>query len=283
MIDSRVSIGAAVIPPTLPFIEIDIFNPQTKKSIHSKAIVDTGSNITSIPSNIINYLNLKTQNIIKISTVTGVMNVKQYIARIQIDKNFFSQKIFTIPRLSFPLIGWDILSQKPQIIFSKIFTQIIHVLEVIPSLKKTTVLILGQHTTEIHRLYAIKERLKYHGYNGIIVKDIEDIEVQSVEDKVNMLASLCGFVICDNTVPSGHIDELKICAQNNFVTTILQEKNHGATWIQADYPFKYHYMKTFTYLDETHIYLTVDNALKWAKRMINERQKYYKGLYGWRH
>jgi hypothetical protein len=46
-----------------------------------------------------------------------------------------------------------------------------------------------------------------------------------------MLASNSRFVICDNTVSSGHIDELRICATNRFVIAIVQEEGKGATWM----------------------------------------------------
>lgn len=61
---------------------------------------------------------------------------------------------------------------------------------------------LGQYTSEIDQLYSIRAKLRDLSYMSIIVKDIADIDIQSVEEKVNMLASLSRFVICENSITS---------------------------------------------------------------------------------
>jgi hypothetical protein len=93
-----------------------------------------------------------------------------------------------------------------------------------------------------------------------------------------MLASLCRFVICENTV----VDELKICANNRFVTAILQEQGKGATWMQSDYNVDYSFMKTFYYPSLRKIDEVVDTAIKWAEDKIEERRLKFNKLYKWR-
>ena len=120
------------------------------------------------------------------------------------------------------------------------------------------------------------------GYEGIIVKEILDIEIQSVEEKVNMLASLSRFIICDNSFTSGHIDELKICASNRFTTAIIQEENKGATWMQADYSIDYNFMQTFTYTDVSKISEVVKQSVVWAEEQLKKRTELLNSLYHWR-
>lgn len=266
----------------LPYIELKLSSPRTGKSLCSKALVDTGANTTCIPERLVATLGLHEEQTLVIEAVTGRRRYKRYLVNIQIEDNSFQQSVVAIDSLKEPLLGWDIFAQKPLLIVNKIFGQIVHILNVIPSLKQNNVLILGQDTSKIHRLHAIQKRLKSHGYVGIIPKDIVDIDIQSTEEKVNMLASLCRFIICENSFPSGHIDELKICSFNRFVTAILQEKNRGATWMQADYPLDFSFMNTFTYSNKNQINLAVDNAVDWAEQKIQERQEYFNKLYNWR-
>jgi len=120
------------------------------------------------------------------------------------------------------------------------------------------------------------------GYDGIIVKEISDIEIQSVEEKVNMLASLSRFIICDNSFTSGHIDELKICASNRFTTAIIQEVNKGATWMQSDYSVDYNFMQTFTYSDISKIPDAVKQSVTWAEEQLKKRTAILNSIYHWR-
>lgn len=157
----------------------------------------------------------------------------------------------------------------------------IRILNAIPLAKERFVFIIGQDTTEVHRLRAIQSALGTD-YRGLIAKDIEDLEVQTLEEKVELLGALCRFVICENSFPSGHIGELKICASNRFVTAILQEAGLGATWMQVDYPIDYSFMKIFSYKNLKNIGKSVQEAVKWAEDIIQKRQQVFNRLYPWR-
>ena len=266
-----------------PYIEVTIFNPQTGSYNSVRALVDTGANRTFISEKTAQALGLQTIGIAKVETANGIIDINEYVVNIKVEDKLFRNKM--VLGLRFPeatLVGWDILTEKPLILTNILFGQIGHLLEAVPDIKKSTALIIGQDTTEIYRLHAIQKRLRHHGYTGIIIKEISDIEIQSVEEKVNMLASLCRFIICENSVPSGHIDELKICAFNRYVTAILQEKGLGATMMQADYPLDYSFMKMFTYPSISDMDPVIDNAIKWAELKVEERRKYFNNLYGWR-
>jgi len=268
-----------------PYIEVRFSSPCEDVSIRCRTLLDTGAETTCIPEELVHALHLQVHDKRVIETVAGeVRDVGKYFVNVQIGNNLFSKHpVLAIP-LKTPLIGWDILGRGVVLysLMSRVFGQIIHVLGAIPSFKQRTVLVLGQDTTQIIRLQAIQDRLRGRGYTGIIVKDQADIEIQSIEEKVNMLASLCRFVICDNTFPSGHIDELKICSLNRFVTAILQEEGKGATWMQVDYPLDFSFMKIFKYSSVKQIDSAVNNAVKWAEKKIVERKAFFNRLYSWR-
>ena len=265
-------------------IPIKIINRITKSSVDFNALIDTGASSSCIPKQVVKHLDLKPIGMVKVATAAGLINVMQYLIEIEIKNKSYLVEVVGIDNLDVVLIGWDILSKNkifPNLI-ETIFEQTLSFLSIIPELKKNVVLILGQDTTEIHRLHLIRETLKSIGYDGIIVKEIADIEIQSVEEKVNMLASLSKFIICENTFTSGHIDELKICATNRFTTAIIQEENKGATWMQADYKIDYNFIKTFTYSDITRIPETVKLSVEWAEKELKKRTELLNELYHWR-
>jgi len=267
------------------FIPIKIINPQNDKEILVSAMIDTGADSSCIPKEIVDILELRPISMSKIATAAGTLQVENYFVKFEINNKSIKTQVTGISNPIPVLLGWDIISSNinafPNFIQS-VFQETISLLEIIPKIKQNTVLILGQDTTEIERLRKIKDILKNSGYESLIVKEITDIEIQSTEEKVNMLASLSRFILCDNTFPSGHIDELKICAMNRFTTAIIQEEGKGATWMQADYDVDYNYIKTFTYKDFSNIKNAVDKAIKWAENRIQIRKTYFNNLYKWR-
>jgi predicted aspartyl protease len=272
---------------TRPYIEAQFSNTDETLSVTCHALIDTGADVSCISDEIAKSLELQSgvYSYIVVQTAIGQTQVARCPVNIIVGgKLFRNQSVIILPNLSTPLIGWDILGEQSILssISSRLFNEVIHILGSLDSLKRQTVLILGQDSTEIHRLRAIELRLKALGYTGIIVKDIADIEIQSTEEKVNMLASLCRFVICENSVASGHIDELKICASNRFVTAILQQEGLGATWMQADYALDFPFIKTFKYSNIEEIEPFVDAAVAWAEAKIEERRTFFNDLYHWR-
>lgn len=265
-------------------IPIEIINTLNNLSVSCNALIDTGASTTCIPKRLIEKLGLNPIGIQILSTVTGESEVKQYFIGIKIKNKTYNVGVIGIDNMDIVLIGWDILSKDKIFpnLTGTIFKQTLSFLSVIPELKKNVVLILGQDTTEIYRLHKIRETLKSLDYEGIIVKEISDIDLQSVEEKVNMLASLSRFIICDNSVTSGHIDELKICSFNRFTTAIIQEENKGATWMQADYPIDSKIINIFKYSDVSKIPDVVKKAVEWAEMQLKYRTEMLNSLYSWR-
>ena len=274
---------------SLPGLALVFSDPTTGKSLLTKALIDTGASMTCIPKALAEALDLTVCGQTTVSTVGGILEFPCYLVDIQIRNRWIrGHVVLALPEgHEFPLLGWDILKDvwtEPlrRLIEGRTLTEVINILDFVPSFKQTHVLVLGQDTTEIHRLRAIQQRLKSHGFEGVVVKDITDIEIQSVEEKVNMLASLSAFVVCENSYPSGHVDELKICSLNRFVTAILQEKGRGATWMQADYPVDFSFIETFEYSNVNEIGSAVDKSVEWALKKIDERKAFFNSIYRWR-
>ncbi len=272
-----------------PFVTLELTNPRTGNRLVTKALVDTGASITCISKALVEVLDLKAIGQATIVTAGGYLECPTYLVDIEVhDRRIREHAVLALPEGSeLPLLGWDILKNiwadpLRRLIEGRTLAEVVNILDFVPSFKQAHVLVLGQDTTEIHRLRAIQQRLNFHHYEGVVVKDITDIEIQSVEEKVNMLASLSAFVMCENSCPSGHIDELKICAQNRFVTAILQEEGRGATWMQADYSVDFSFINTFAYPNVDEIPQAVDKAVGWARMKIKERKEFFNRIYRWR-
>ncbi|MCX5904302.1 MAG: retropepsin-like aspartic protease [Proteobacteria bacterium] len=267
-----------------PYIALKLHNSVNGKSIDCCALIDTGASSCCIPTSMVRALSLPQTGIVRISTAAGVLDVPQYVVQVVIEKQVFDCVVVEVSDPTPMLIGWDVIQKSNLLhtISAKIPGQVVHFLTAIPTLKKQMVLVLGQDTTHIDRLMLIKNQLNVRGYTGIIVKDQSDVDIQSIEEKVNMLASLCRFVICDNSFPSGHIDELKICSLNRFVTAVIQEKGRGATWMQSDYPVDYSFITVIEYSDIRGIPDVVEQAIEWAKNKLDERKSFFDKIYRWR-
>jgi hypothetical protein len=265
-------------------VQVIFRNPASGTSEYTNCLIDTGADISILPQSLTDRLGLWPEGFLTISTVTNHMQVPLVSVVVQVDGQNFTIRPAVIQHIEQPVLGWDIIKQgfRHPVFINLVVGDVLHILDAIPSLKNNTVLVLGQDTSEIGRLRSIQAKLSELAYNGIVVKDIVDIDIQSVEEKVNMLASLSRFVICENSVASGHIDELKICATNRFVTAILQQEGMGATWMQADYPLDFSFMKTFSYSTRTRINAAVEKAVEWAEKKLNERKSFFNHMYSWR-
>jgi len=219
-----------------------------------------------------------------VHTSSGTSFVDIFLVELQIKNKVYNVNVCGIDSIDFVIIGWDVISTNKILpnLMETIFDQTISFLKIIPELKKTSVLILGQDSTEIVRLHEIKDSIKCLGYEGIIVKEITDINIQSIEEKVNMLGSLSRFIICDNSIPSGHIDELKICTINRFITAVIQESGKGGSWMQADYQFDFNFIKSFNYENIHFIKTLMPEVIDWAEKQLKTREMNLNSLYNWR-
>jgi hypothetical protein len=117
---------------------------------------------------------------------------------------------------------------------------------------------------------------------GLILDDLSDIEEQSLAEKMVTFASIARFIICDDLVPSGHIDELAICSERRFTTAILRVKGKPATAMQADIADDVSFMKAVEYDSDEELEVAVDQAVSWAQEIVKARSHNFNRKYTWR-
>lgn len=139
--------------------------------------------------------------------------------------------------------------------------------------KKRHVLIAGKYGAHRSRLEKIKTVLSSAGFIGLILDEYPDIEEQSLPEKMVTYASICRFVIVDDLVPSGHINELGICSERKFVTAILRKGGRASTAMQADIADEIQFMREFSYMEDTDFEARILDAAKWADETVNSRAR----------
>jgi len=280
-----------------PIFEVLLFDPDDRKrAFYARAMLDTGAQETVLTETFADTIPGASLGDIVLYGLGGAM--RAYRKRIGIEINGIKHiaDVCVVPKGYLPLenvgieviIGWDLL--KKHDVFShllvrdRVVNDVAVILSNISTLKEKSVLILGSERTSLDRMRAIKSYLEKigTGYAGIIVRDYADIPVQSTEEKVVMFASLCRFVLCEDSEPGGQIDELKICATNRFVTAILREKSKRGTFMQEDYPVDYAFINIFEYDSLDEIVPTLEEAITWCEAKVKERQEHFNEKYPWR-
>lgn len=146
-----------------------------------------------------------------------------------------------------------------------------------------TVLVLGKDSGEgLKRLNVISELLGNKGFEPVLLKQMDDIRGQSLEEKLLSVALLSRFVVVDDSEPSGHIAELVLLTRSRVLTAILRLGGHGGTFMQADYDVDFgHFVRSFTYQINS-LDGCIDEVVNWADQVALDRAAAYQRLYPWR-
>lgn len=252
-----------------------------RKKIEVQGIIDTGAQRSTVSRAIIQEIGIETgkhASCFKIRLVNGSSLDCAEIKLIAEGKKITLMPIVW-PESPVPLIlGMDFLEAVDYLpLYIKEFSRLY---KHIQKLKGNCVLILGSYGNEdkLKTLEKIKDRLKKFNYEGILLRDYIDIEEQTSEEKMNLFGHLTKFVICENSYPSGHIDELNICTRNRIVTVILQQEDKIATWMQICYPVDFSFVKIIKYKPSSLI-RKIDEAIRTAESLVAERTRQLNQLY----
>jgi hypothetical protein len=169
------------------------------------------------------------------------------------------------------------------VLYEVFLTDLMRALGTAARAKRKTVLILGSYSKEgRERMNRTREALETKGFVGVQLDDFADIHQQSLFEKMLMFGSLSRFLICDDSISSGHLMELKAAADIGFVTIILRPEGRSATWMNAEIAKGRDYMRVFPY-KKTEEFLEIMNiATEWAEQKVAERVEYHNREYPWR-
>jgi nucleoside 2-deoxyribosyltransferase len=158
------------------------------------------------------------------------------------------------------------------------------------SLEKN-VLILGKDSDDegLTKMKRIAKVLSDNDYSPVTLKELPEITYLSFEDKMIRIGALSRFVIVEDTRASGHIDEVRLCAECQYITATVREAGTSSTWMQAHYPAQYSFINRFCYSETAKsivkdelcdkIYCSLEKAteeaITWAEKRIGHQKKYF--------
>jgi hypothetical protein len=106
--------------------------------------------------------------------------------------------------------------------------QDVSVVDYISTFKKRTVLLLGDYDSEgLLRLSEIAALLQGLNYEPLLIKDVPDIPTYSLPQKLVAIGAVARFVVIDDSSKSGHLTEVEICKNNDWVTILLRAGGQG--------------------------------------------------------
>jgi len=136
--------------------------------------------------------------------------------------------------------------------------------------RKKVVLILGSYSSDGRaRLTEIKAGLTDLNYDPLLVEDIEDLPGQTLQQKVVMLGSLARFVVLDDTEPSGHLTELRLCQENGWLTAVLRPRGRPSSAMSAN-PGLLSSVILEVNFDPKDLHLELAKVALWAERRHDE-------------
>ena len=154
--------------------------------------------------------------------------------------------------------------------------------EYIDTFKKKTVLVLGDYGEDGQaRLDAIARALRQLGYEPLLIKDIPDHPHQDLSQKVVAVGAISRFVVVDDSSKSGHLLEVQLCKQNNWVTVLLRADGLVGSWITAGASHLSNVILEKPYdpmLPES----ALGEACAWAENKLQELKGKLANSYPWR-
>jgi hypothetical protein len=147
--------------------------------------------------------------------------------------------------------------------------------------KKNTVLLLGSYDGEgKSRLGAIANELRVLGYDPILVSEIPDHPEVNLHQKVTLLGSISRFAVVDDTSPSGHLREIEICRNHDWVTVVLKPTGRGSSFMTAGLSVHSKVIKDFASPTDD-IVLPLGEAVRWAEERLGAIREELPKSYPW--
>lgn len=148
--------------------------------------------------------------------------------------------------------------------------------------KKKTVLVLGDYSVDGSiRLGKICAGLRTCGYESILIKDIPDDIYHDLSQKVVAIGAISRFVVVDDSSRSGHLLEVQLCKQNNWVTVLLRAGGVGGSFMTAGASHTSKVVLELPY-DASAPDVAIAEAVRWAQEKLQDLQRKYEVTYPWR-
>jgi hypothetical protein len=149
--------------------------------------------------------------------------------------------------------------------------------------KERSVLVLGSyaepHMTELRQVQASLHAL---AYDGLVLSDLIEIPVQSVEEKLRMWAAVARFSVMIDRQPGGHLSEYLCLREQRTVLGICRTSPPSTYMIGDDNLVDINHFKVFPIERGESAAGLVPDVARWAEDHLAHRASAYAGAYPWR-
>ncbi|WP_323846006.1 hypothetical protein [Microbulbifer magnicolonia] len=153
------------------------------------------------------------------------------------------------------------------------------------SSKKNTILILGSFRKDQRsRLEEARKIVFDLGYRPLMLDDFEDIQEQTLAEKLMFFGAMSHMVICIDIESAGHYVELALCESLKFITAILHETPDEfgtigtSTAMLAHLVTENNCINSFT-IEESALDKTIEDALIWGNQFREDKMNRLNELY----
>lgn len=148
--------------------------------------------------------------------------------------------------------------------------------------KKSSVIVFGSYSEEhVRELRQARDFLAQKGYAAVLIGDLIDIPMMSLEEKVRHWSNASRFCVMIDREPSGHIKEYEILKQGRTILALLRPAKSRSTYmIGNDHLVDVNFINVFEFLESP--LQVIDDAVTWAEGLVRKREEAYQGEYPWR-
>ena len=158
----------------------------------------------------------------------------------------------------------------------------VSVSEYIERFKEKTVLVLGDYDEQgLRRLETISRAISQLGYDPLLIKDVPDHPHHNLPQKVVAMGAISRFIVIDDSSKSGHLLEIQLCKENNWVTVLLRAGGRAGSWMTAGAS---HHSKVI--LEKSYDPVApkddLTEAVAWAEDKLRDLKIKFDKTYPWR-
>jgi hypothetical protein len=148
--------------------------------------------------------------------------------------------------------------------------------------KKGHVLLLGDFSDEgRRRLLDIKDVLGRLGYFALTLDEVQEPSSYDLRNKLTAVASVCRFVIVDDSSKSGQAAEIPIVESIRATAVVLRRVGSDTTFVTRGLGATSKVIREYDY-DSASLDEVLIKAVAWAENTIADLEYEYSKTYPWR-
>lgn len=147
--------------------------------------------------------------------------------------------------------------------------------------KQRTVLVLGDLNSGRERLEAIRDSLTQVGYQAVLLSEIPEEPSYDLRQKFQAVASVCRFLVFDDSTPAGQIAEMILAEPLDSIRVVLREGETKSTYMTRGMGLTSKVVREWSY-DVNNLGAVIAEAVEWAESLAIELAEGRQSTYPWR-